>query len=69
MKPHNNVIQTDQFQAANKLVETVTWLENNRHHLQAVLKRGPGSPMYSTVLSEVRNLAHELHALIAALPK
>lgn len=65
----SNVIPTDQFQAANKLVETVTWLENNRHRFQTILGRGPGAPMYSTVLSEVRNLAHELHTLIAALPK
>lgn len=64
-----NVIPTDEFKASNKLVEMVTWLENNRHHFVAILRRGQGAPCHATVMQEMRNLHYEMHQWLLYLPK
>ena len=64
-----NVIPTEEFKATGKLVELVTWLENNRHLFKSILRRGQGSPGYATVLAELKNLQHELYQWLLWLPK
>jgi len=56
----SNVIPTDEYKAALKLQEWVTWLENNRHHFTAILARGEGAPMHTTVTHELACIMTEL---------
>jgi hypothetical protein len=62
MKSHqaSNVIPVQQARTAADLSKFVLWLENSRPHVVEVLKRGPGSPCHSTVVSEMHCLLHEL---------
>ncbi|MBD5805097.1 hypothetical protein AZOA_45440 [Azoarcus sp. Aa7] len=64
-----NVIRADEFEAARKLIDFATWLENNRPRFTAILSRGVGSPCYATVLQELKNLQYELYQWLLHMPK
>lgn len=67
MKIPSNTVPVDQYKAACKLIELVTWLENNRHHFTAILHRGQGAPCYATVMQEWRNLNYEIGQWLLAV--